>query len=131
MTRNGRSERAIGYPQCFHNAVVANPRVRNFRGNLSVTVHGTCRNNPVVPSVGTVLANHRKGLAAVFEALLKTLNEHARVTHRPEGVAFLRAAKGLYCLDEAAYACANIPIPRGECRYSHCLYTSAVMSQWV
>src|SRR5207253_994181 len=28
-------------------------------------------------------------------------------------------------------ACENIPIPQGERRYSHCLYTDALMSQWI
>jgi DNA-binding CsgD family transcriptional regulator len=68
---------------------------------------------------------------SVFETLLKTLSQHTCVTHRPQGVAFLSAAKELYSLDEVAYACANVPILRGERRYSHCVYSSAFMGQWV
>jgi len=67
----------------------------------------------------------------VFEALLKTLNEHRRVTQRPQGVAFLNAAKELYDLAEIGYACVDIPILQGERRYSHCVYTGAFMGQWV
>jgi DNA-binding CsgD family transcriptional regulator len=67
----------------------------------------------------------------VFEALLKTLNGHTCVTHRPQGVAFLNAAKDLYSFTEVGYACANIPILKGERRYSHCIYSSSFMGQWV
>jgi DNA-binding CsgD family transcriptional regulator len=67
----------------------------------------------------------------VFETLIKTLARHTCVTHRPQGVAFLSAAKELYGLTEVAYACANIPILKGERRYSHCVYTSACMDQWI
>jgi DNA-binding CsgD family transcriptional regulator len=67
----------------------------------------------------------------VFEALLTTLNEHTRVAHRAQSVAFLSAAKDLYSLIEVGYACANIPILGSECRYSHCVYTSALVGQWV
>jgi DNA-binding CsgD family transcriptional regulator len=67
----------------------------------------------------------------VFDALLKTLATHTCVTHRPHGVAFLSAAKELYGLAAVAYACTNIPIPKGERRYSHCVYTSASMGQWI
>jgi DNA-binding CsgD family transcriptional regulator len=67
----------------------------------------------------------------VFEALLKTLNEHTRVTQRPQGVAFLNAAKELYGLAEIGYACINIPILQGERRHSHCVYTGTFMGQWV
>jgi DNA-binding CsgD family transcriptional regulator len=67
----------------------------------------------------------------VFETLLKTLAKHTCVTHRPQGVAFLSAAKDLYGLSEVTYACANIPILKGEPRYSHCVYTSACMDQWI
>jgi DNA-binding CsgD family transcriptional regulator len=67
----------------------------------------------------------------VFDALLKTLATHTCVTHRPHGVAFLSAAKELYGLAAVAYACTNIPILQGERRYSHCVYTSASMGQWI
>jgi DNA-binding CsgD family transcriptional regulator len=67
----------------------------------------------------------------VFDALLKTLATHTCVTHRPQGVAFLSAAKELYGLAAVAYACTNIPILQGERRYSHCVYTSASMGQWI
>jgi DNA-binding CsgD family transcriptional regulator len=67
----------------------------------------------------------------VFDALLKTLALHTCVTHRPHGVAFLSAAKELYGLAAVAYACTNIPILKGERRYSHCVYTSASMGQWI
>jgi DNA-binding CsgD family transcriptional regulator len=67
----------------------------------------------------------------VFETLLKTLSQHTCVTHRPQGVAFLSAAKELYSLSEVAYACANVPILKGERRHSHCVYSSAFMGHWV
>lgn len=67
----------------------------------------------------------------MFDALLKTLATHTCVTHRPHGVAFLSAAKELYGLAAVAYACTNIPILQGERRYSHCVYTSASMGQWI
>jgi DNA-binding CsgD family transcriptional regulator len=67
----------------------------------------------------------------VFDALLKTLATHTCVTHRPQGVAFLSAAKELYGLAAVAYACTNIPILKGERRYSHCVYTSTSMGQWI
>jgi DNA-binding CsgD family transcriptional regulator len=62
---------------------------------------------------------------------LKTLSQQTCVSHRPQGVAFLSAAKELYSLGEVAYACTNIPIRRGEWRYCHCVYSSAFMGQWV
>lgn len=67
----------------------------------------------------------------MFDALLKTLATHTCVTHRPHGVAFLSAAKELYGLAAVAYACTNIPILQGERRFSHCVYTSASMGQWI
>jgi DNA-binding CsgD family transcriptional regulator len=67
----------------------------------------------------------------VFDTLLKTLALHTCVTHRPHGVAFLSAAKELYGLAAVAYAGTNIPILKGERRYSHCVYTSASMGQWI
>jgi len=67
----------------------------------------------------------------VFETLLKTLANNTCVTHRHQGVAFLSAARELYGLTEVAYAGANIPILKGARRYSHCVYTSAFMGQWV
>lgn len=67
----------------------------------------------------------------MFESLLKSLNEHTRVTQRPQGVAFLNAAKELYGLAQIGYACVDIPILQGERRYSHCIYTGAFMGQWV
>jgi DNA-binding CsgD family transcriptional regulator len=70
-------------------------------------------------------------VARVFDKLLKTLAGNTCVTHRQQGVAFLTAAKELYALAEVAYACANIPILKGAQRYSHCVYTSAFMGQWV
>jgi DNA-binding CsgD family transcriptional regulator len=69
--------------------------------------------------------------SSVFEMFLKTLSQHTCVTHRQQGVAFLSAAKELYSLAEVAYACANVPILKGERRYSHCVYSSAFMGQWV
>jgi DNA-binding CsgD family transcriptional regulator len=73
----------------------------------------------------------RNKVPRVFETLLKILAGHTRVTYRPQGVAFLSAAKELYGLTEVAYACTNIPILKGERRYSHCIYTSAFMGQWI
>ena len=67
----------------------------------------------------------------MFETLLKALAANTCVTHRQQGVAFLSAAKELYALTEVAYACVNIPIPTGERRYSHCVYSSGTMAQWV
>ena len=67
----------------------------------------------------------------VFDTLLKTLARHTCVTHRPQGVAFLTATQELYRLTEVAYACTNIPILKGERRYSHCVYTCAFMGQWI
>jgi DNA-binding CsgD family transcriptional regulator len=68
---------------------------------------------------------------SVLEKFLKTLSQHTCVTHRPQGVAFLSAAKELYSLAEVAYACANVPILQRERRYSHCVYSSTFMGQWV
>src|SRR5262245_24315384 len=67
----------------------------------------------------------------VFETFLTALSQQTCVSHRPQGVAFLSAAKELYSLDEVAYACANIPILNGERRYTHCVYSSAFMGHWL
>ena len=67
----------------------------------------------------------------MFDTLLKTLANNTCVTHRHQGVAFLSAAKELYGLTEVTYAGANIPILKGARRYSHCVYSSAFMGQWV
>ena len=67
----------------------------------------------------------------MFERLLKTLANNACVTHRQQGVAFLSAAKELYGLTEVAYSGINIPILTGVRQYSHCVYTSAFMGQWI
>lgn len=71
------------------------------------------------------------GVPFVFETLLKTLAVNTCVTHRQQGVAFLSAARELYGLTEVAYACANIPILKGAKRYSHCVYSSGFMGQWM
>jgi DNA-binding CsgD family transcriptional regulator len=78
-----------------------------------------------------VLATALQKVLRVFEGFRDTLAKYTCVTQRHQGAAFLTAAKELYGLTDAAYACANIPILNGVRRYSHCIYTSASMAQWI
>jgi DNA-binding CsgD family transcriptional regulator len=50
---------------------------------------------------------------------------------RPEGVAFLRAAKELYRLGEITYVCVNIPVARRRNRYAHCYYSDTSIKQFI
>jgi DNA-binding CsgD family transcriptional regulator len=119
-----------GYYQRSPNAAVASQCIEARDRSKIFEIRRNNWNHRNATLIGTVLATPSK-VPRVFETLLKTLARHSCVTRRPQGVALLSAARELYGLTEVAYACTNIPILKGVQRYSHCVYTSAFMGQWV
>ena len=68
----------------------------------------------------------------MFDALTAQVVDHASLAgERTEGVAFLRAAKGLYQLATVAYFCANIHVSVPVKGYAHCLYSDSSVRQFI
>jgi DNA-binding CsgD family transcriptional regulator len=68
----------------------------------------------------------------MFDSVLAQFGGVASVAaERPEGVAFLKAAKELYRLSEIAYCAINIPAAGSRTRYAHCYYSDTCIKQLV
>jgi DNA-binding CsgD family transcriptional regulator len=60
----------------------------------------------------------------LFEAALTALSTKClKVSHRVEGVAFLKTARDLYQVERISYLCINIPSTKPRGVYSHCAYS--------